>query len=122
MDNVSQMSAQRLAFLGDAVYELFIRERIVNEEKGPIGELNKLKVGKVCCETQSEMFKKIEGILTEEEFAICRRGRNVRTGRVPKNSSGSVYHQATGLEALFGYLYLKRRILRIEELLKIMNI
>lgn len=122
MDSIFQMNAQRLAFLGDAVYELFIREKLVNEEKGSIGYLNKIKVDKVCCETQSEMLKKIEDFLTEEEISICMRGRNVRTGRVPKNSAGNVYHQATGLEALFGYLYLKRRILRIEELLRIMNI
>ena len=77
---------------------------------------------RVCCEAQSEMVKKIESLLTEEELSIYKRGRNVRTGKVPKNSSPGIYHRATGLEALFGYLYLTGNMNRAYEFIKIMNI
>ncbi len=122
MDKVSQMSTQKLAFLGDAVYELLVRERIVTEREGKIGELHNIKVSKVCCEAQSEFFKKLEPLFTEDELAIYRRGKNIRSGRVPKNVEPNVYYCATGLEAVFGYLYLSRKISRVEEFLKIMNI
>ena len=122
MDNIFQMSAQKLAFLGDAVYELFVREKIVKEHNLNIGELHKLKISKVCCEAQSEMVKKIESSLTEEELSIYKRGRNIKTGKVPKHVSAVQYHIATGLEALFGYLYLTNSIDRMHELLKIMDI
>lgn len=121
-EKVSMMSAQKLAFLGDAVYELLIREKIVNSVDGSIGKLNNLKVSKVCCEAQSEMLSKIESILTEEELAVYKRGRNVQTGRVPKNSAPGVYRRATGLEALFGYLYLTGNMKRAYEFLKIMDV
>lgn len=122
MDEIFQMSAQKLAFLGDSVYELLIREKIVKNCNGSIGDLHKLKVSKVCCEAQSEMFKKIESSLNEKELSIYKRGRNVKTGKVPKHSSVSNYHSATGLEALFGYLYLTDSKQRILEILKLMDI
>ena len=118
-EKVSMMSAQKLAFLGDAVYELLIREKIVNSVDGSIGKLHNLKV---CCEAQSEMLSKIESILTDEELAVYKRGRNVQTGRVPKNSAPGVYRRATGLEALFGYLYLTGNMKRAYEFLKIMDV
>ena len=121
-EKVSMMSAQKLAFLGDAVYELLIREKIVNSVDGSIGKLHNLKVSKVCCEAQSEMLSKIESILTDEELAVYKRGRNVQTGRVPKNSVPGVYRRATGLEALFGYLYLTGNMKRAYEFLKIMDV
>lgn len=122
MSKISQISTQKLAFLGDAVYELMVRERIVTEKEGKIGELNNIKVSKVCCKAQSEFFKKLEPLFTEDELAIYKRGKNIRSGRVPKNVSPNVYYCATGLEAVFGYLYLSREISRIEEFLKFMNI
>lgn len=121
-ENVSMMSAAKLAFLGDAVYELLVREKIVNDFEGSIGKLHDLKVSKVSCEAQSEMLKKIESLLTEEELSIYKRGRNLKTGRVPKGSSPAIYHRASGFEALFGYLYLIGNMSRAYELLKIMNI
>lgn len=121
-ENPFSMNAQKLAFLGDAVYELIVREKLIKECNENIGTLHKLKVCKVCCEAQSEMVKKIESLLTEEELSIYKRGRNVRTGKVPKNSSPGVYHRATGLEALFGYLYLTDNMDRAYEFIKIMNI
>ena len=121
MDDIFQMNAQKLAFLGDAVYELFVREKIVKENNLNIGELHKLKISKVCCEAQSEMIKKIENSLTEKELSIYKRGRNVKTGKVPKHVSPAQYHRATGLEALFGYLYLERRNDRMKEILDMLD-
>ena len=122
MEDAFQMSAQKLAFLGDAVYELLVREKIVKEYNMKIGELHKLKVRKVCCEGQCELLKKIENFLTPDELSIFKRGKNIRTGRVPKNSDAHTYHRATGLEAVFGYLYLTQNNKRIFKLLEIMNI
>lgn len=122
LDDVSKVSSQKLAFLGDAVFELFIRKKIVTDFNGTIGELNDIKVSKVSCEAQSEMFKKIESLLNDEELSVYKRGRNLKSGRVPKKSSPIVYRRATGFEALFGYLYLKGDIERINEFLKIINI
>ena len=121
-ENVSMMSAAKLAFLGDAVFELLVREIIVSDFEGSIGRLHELKIGKVCCEAQSEMFVKIENLLTEEELSVYKRGRNLKSGRVPKGSSPANYRRASGLEALFGYLYLSGNMARAYEFLKIMNI
>ena len=122
MENAFQMSAQKLAFLGDAVYELLIREKIVKEYNKKIGDLHKLKVEKVCCDGQSDSLKKIIDYLTPEELSIFKRGKNIRTGRIPKNSTAKKYHCATGFEALFGYLYLTDNMYRNYELLEMMNI
>lgn len=122
LDDISKINSQKLAFLGDAVYELFIRKRIVSNVDGTIGKLNNIKVSKVSCKAQSEMFEKIESLLNEEELSVYKRGRNIKSGRVPKKSSPIVYRRATGIEALFGYLYLKGDIQRIDEFLKIINI
>lgn len=113
-----QLSPLTLAFVGDGVFDLFIREEIVCSANRPVGELNRLKVERVRCEAQARLFEAIEPELTEEETDIFRRGRNAHTSHTPKNASSSDYHTATGLEALFGYLYLSDRADRIRELLK----
>ena len=116
------MSAKKLAFLGDAVYELFVREKLIINYENRVGELNKLKTQHVCSKTQSEIFDKIENILTPDELYIYKRGRNAHVSKTPKNTTPEIYHKATGLETLFGYLYLKRDISRLEYIIKIMNI
>ncbi len=113
-----QLSPLTLAFVGDGVFDLFVREEIVCSANRPVRELNKLKVERVCCEAQARLFEAIEQELTEEETDVFRRGRNAHTTHTPKNASPSDYHTATGLEALFGYLYLSGRTDRIRELLK----
>ncbi len=110
------ISPEKLAFVGDAVFELLVREKISSQYNVNIGEINKLKVNSVCCEAQAEFFRAIEPILNERETAVYKRGRNAHIGNVPKKSSPQVYHIATGLEAVFGYLYLSGRFERIEEL------
>lgn len=110
------MSADRLAFVGDAVFELIIRQKIISEYGLNIGEINNLKTQLVCCEAQAEFFKILEPYLTEREIAVYKRGRNAHIGNVPKKSSPQIYHISTGLEATFGYLYLSNQIERIEKL------
>ncbi len=96
------LSPLALALVGDGVYELMVRERLLCEANRSAGELHRLAVSLVRAEAQADAMKRIEPLLTEEESAVYRRGRNAHTSR-----TGSDYHRATGLETLFGYLYLK---------------
>lgn len=114
-----QLSPLTLAFIGDGVFDLFVREEIVCAANRPVKELNKLKVERVRCEAQAKLFEKLEPLLTEEELEIFRRGRNAHTSHTPKNASSYDYHTATGLEALFGFLYLSDRTERIRDLIKL---
>ena len=122
MESAFQMDAGKLAFLGDAVYELMVRERIVSKYSDKLGVLNNIKMKTVCCTAQSDVLSKIESILTPEELVIYKRGRNLKSNRKPKNASVSTYRRATGLEALFGYLYLTKNVNRLYEFLKIMDV
>jgi ribonuclease-3 family protein len=116
------MSPNTLAFLGDCVFEVFIREELVCKfpNHSP-KELNKLKTEKVCCQAQSDLLKKVLSSLTEEETVICKRGRNAHTSHLPKSATNAQYHEATALECLVGYLYLKGDLKRLRELLSINN-
>ncbi|MGN1456457.1 MAG: Mini-ribonuclease 3 [Acutalibacteraceae bacterium] len=114
-----ELSPLTLAFVGDGVYDLIVREELVCSANRPVGQLNKLKVEIVRCQAQAKMYNTIEPFLTEEETDVFKRGRNAHTAHTPKNASSADYHLATGLESLFGYLYLSDRIDRIRELFKI---
>lgn len=113
--NPNQMSPLTLAFIGDCVYELFTREKIVCEANRPTNKLNSIKRNWVNASFQAQCVKQIENILTENEMDILKRGRNAHTKNTPKNISVSDYHYATGLECLFGYLYLSGNIERLRE-------
>lgn len=112
------LSPLALAFVGDGVYDLFVRERLVCEANGPVKKLNEEKVSIVRCSSQAKLVEKLMPILTEEELDVLKRGRNAHTQHIPKNATSADYHSATALEALLGYLYLAGRIERIRELLK----
>lgn len=114
--NPRELPSLTLAFVGDGVYELLVREYLLSTGKRQVGDLNKDKVKLVCCSSQTVAFEKIKEMLTDEEEGVFRRGRNVQVNSVPKNSSLKDYHTATGFEALFGYLYLCGNIERIKEL------
>ena len=105
------VSPLTLAFLGDGVYGLLVREYLVKEGNRPAGELHRASVELVKAEAQAAAIARILPLLTEEEQAVFRRGRNAHTSR-----SGTDYHHATGLEALFGYVYLKGDTARLREL------
>lgn len=115
MANVNELSAGTLAFVGDAVYGLLVRQKLA-EINRPIGELHRLSVTYVNANAQAEAFAVIEPLLTETELAQYKHGRNLHTNHVPKQSTQAQYHAATGLEALFGYLYLSGQNERIIKL------
>ena len=110
------LSPLTLAFIGDGVYDLMVRQELVSNANAPVGKLNSMKVEKVCCQAQSEAINKILETLTQEELTIYKRGRNAHTKSIPKNATQAQYHSATGMEALFGYIYLKGDIERLNEL------
>ena len=115
MENPNLLSPSVLAFVGDAVYGLYVRTKLA-EVNRPSGELHKLSVKLVNATAQAEAFKLIEPMLTEKELSVFKRGRNFHTGNTPKNSTGGEYHLATGLETLFGFLYLSNQNDRANEL------
>lgn len=114
---VDTLSPLTLAFTGDAVFSLYIREMLVCEANRPVGKLHKLSVNWVKAEAQSKGMRAILPLLTEKETEVFKRGRNAHTSHTPKNQSGCDYHYATGFEALVGYLYLKNETVRLNQLL-----
>ncbi len=114
--NASAVSPLALAFIGDTVFDLLIRSELVCEANRPVNDLHKLASKRVCAAAQSEGIKKILPLLTEDETSVFKRGRNAHTGGIPKNASSADYHYATGLESLFGWLYLKGETERIKYL------
>ena len=120
MDNIKLLSPSVLAFVGDAVYGLYVREALAKINR-PSGELHKLSVKYVNAVSQANAFKLIENILNEDELSIYKRGRNFHTSSSPKNATKGQYHTATGLECLFGYLHLSNNHARASELFKIIR-
>lgn len=110
------LSPGTLAFMGDAVYELYVRQMLVETANMPVNKLHGLAVQRVRASFQSNAYSVIEEHLTEEEQAIWKRGRNANSVKAPKNADPVEYRRATGLEALFGYLFLLGRKERLEEL------
>jgi ribonuclease-3 family protein len=105
-----------LAFVGDGVYELLVRERLLGKGSMPANRLHALAVQKVRASAQARGYAALESVLNEEELDILRRGRNANTTKVPKSCTPGEYRLATAVEALFGYLYLCGRTDRIVEL------
>lgn len=117
-DNPKQLSPLVLAYIGDAVFELMVRHQLVNQNRLPVHRLHQMSVARVCASAQSAAVERLLEILTQEESDIYKRGRNTN-GHIPKNADVIEYRRATGLEALFGYLYLKQCHQRIAELFSI---
>ena len=109
-------STAALAYLGDSVIELCVRQRLVMLGYSTSSKLNKLSLEYVRATKQAEAMKRIADILTEEEDAVFHRGRNIGHTNTPKSATVAEYRAATGMEALFGYLHLGGRQDRIEEL------
>lgn len=116
---INTLSPLTLAFLGDSVYEMFIRTKILSGGNRPANELHKIAVGYVKAKAQSNAAHKIFDMLTEEELAIFKRGRNTNIHTVPKNADMADYRHATALETLIGYLYLKGESERLLQLLNV---
>ena len=113
---IQSMPTLNLAFIGDGVYDLLVREYLVKNSSAHVGELNQRKVKMVNCKSQADFVKVILPELTEEEEEVYKRGRNTKVHSASKHSTLSDYHAATGMEALFGWLYLKGSHDRINEL------
>lgn len=114
--DVNNLSPLTLAFVGDTVFDLFVREKLVCEANRPVNRLHKAATGYVSAAAQAKAAQKILPSLTEREISVLKRGRNAHTNHKAKNASEGDYHYATGLEALFGYLYLSGEADRLREL------
>ncbi|MCR5848161.1 MAG: ribonuclease III [Lachnospiraceae bacterium] len=117
--DINTYSPLTLAFIGDGVYEIIIRTFLVGKGNKGVNALAKEKNSLVNAGTQSRIAEFLKEYYTEEEADIYRRGKNAKTANHSKNAAYSDYHRATGLEALFGYLYLTDRVERAVELMKI---
>ena len=113
---VKNLSALGLAYIGDSVYELLVREKIISLGNIQVNKLHKKTVSIVCSTGQSKAMEIIMDVLSETEISMYKRGRNANGNSVPKNSNPQDYRRATGLESLFGYLYLTEQQDRIHEL------
>ena len=109
VNEVNRISMLGLAHIGDGVYELMTRTMLCRAGHTAIGELHRLTVSYVKAPAQAKAAAKIMDLLDEEELAIFKRGRNAHVHGVPQGANVGEYHAATGLEALFGYLYLLGR-------------
>ncbi len=118
VEEVKQLSPLTWAYIGDAVYELYIRTYLINNTKLKPHELHLKSIKYVKAKSQAEILEKLEQILTEEEKDIVRRGRNTKVNHSAKNASVQEYMYATAFEALIGYLYLTNQEQRLKELLK----
>ena len=114
------LSPLTLAFVGDCVFELFVREKLVCDANCPVNTLHRQSVQQVCCTAQAADCAILAPLLTEEETTMLHRGRNAHTNHVPKNASVAEYHAATGLECLFGYLYLQGNVQRLRTLFQVL--
>ncbi|MGN0466150.1 MAG: Mini-ribonuclease 3 [Lachnospiraceae bacterium] len=117
--DVKTYSPLSLAYMGDCVYELFIRTILVNEKNDKVNHYHKKASALVKAKAQADLIKKLEPILTQEEYAVYKRGRNAKSITTAKNATVIDYRMATGFEALIGYLYLKKDLKRIIDLIKI---
>lgn len=115
-EEIRKISNLGLAHLGDAVYELMVRSWLCIHGKSTSRGLHAAAITWVSAQAQAKAIKKLEPILSQEESDVFRRGRNAHVNSIPHSATLEEYHAATGLETLFGYLYLKRRIERLNEL------
>ena len=108
-----------LAYIGDSIYDLVIKTKVISEGNKQVKKLHQETSSMVQASAQSEMMRVLQPLLTEEEHAVYRRGRNAKSVSPAKNQSLTDYRRATGFEALMGYLYLKKDWKRLLDLVKI---
>lgn len=114
----TEYSSLALAYLGDAVYELYIRNRLLKQGNFPVDTLHKTAIRYVQAGSQSAAVTALLPELTDEELQVYKRGRNAKPATLPKHANAGDYHRATGFEALVGYLYLEQRYQRLEILME----
>lgn len=116
---INTLSPLTLAFVGDSVYEMFVRTKILSMGNRPANELHKIAVGYVKAKAQAQAAHKILETLSDAELEIYKRGRNANIHTVPKNADMAEYRHATALEALVGYLYIKGEETRLTQILNL---
>jgi ribonuclease-3 family protein len=112
----AQISPITLAFVGDAVYSLYVRERLTLDVGGKTAQLQRASIKTVSAKGQSAFMDKLLPALTEEETDVFRRGKNAKKATKSKSASSLEYSRSTGFEAVIGYLYLLGRTERLQEL------
>lgn len=118
IQEVNQMSPLTWAYIGDGVYELYIRNYLIANRNLKPHQLHKEAISYVKASAQAEILKKLETQLTQEEKEIVRRGRNTKTHHIAKNASMQDYMYATAFEAFIGYLYLTKQEQRLKDILE----
>lgn len=119
MKNPKLYSPLVLAYIGDAVYEVFMRDKVIQAHPDmPACKLHRETIKYVKASAQAQAVHELEAVLTEEELAVYKRGRNAKSPTVPKNADVTDYRCATGFEAMIGYLHLSGKEERLNELMK----
>ncbi len=111
------MNALALAYIGDAVYELAVREHVLSQGNYRQQVLHNRSVAYVSARAQADIVKNLEPQLSEEELAVVKRGRNTKGHAAPKNTDVVQYRYSTGFEALIGHLYLNKDQARLQEII-----
>lgn len=119
IQDVNMLSPLVWAYVGDSVYELYVRTKLVNYSNAKPHKLHLESIKYVKAKAQASILNKISEKLTEEEQDIVRRGRNTQNHHVAKNSNVADYSKSTAFEALIGYLYLSKQDERLKEILEL---
>jgi len=119
--NANLLGALQLAFIGDAAYELLVRNYVLSQSSSKVQDLHKASIGFANADFQAQAGEKLLPVMTEEEKAVYRRGRNAHSAHTPKNKSAAQYHRATAFEAVIGKLYLDGNYKRLHEFFDIIT-
>ncbi len=114
-----QLSGTTLAYIGDSVYEVKVREYLIEKGLTKVDELHKNAIKYTSAVGQAEIFDNIKEILSEQELSVFKRGRNAESTRKPRNTTLAIYKKATGFEALIGYLHLSKNEKKLNEIYEI---
>lgn len=119
--DVKQLNSLALAYMGDAIFEVYVREHLLQNGSVKPNNLHREATKYVSAKAQSMVIRHLldNQLLTDEEVAVVMRGRNAKSGTVPKNTDVQTYRYGTAFEALMGYLFLLKRIERLEEIIMI---
>ena len=121
-EEINMLSPLTWAYIGDCVYELYVRQELVNKTNLKPQNLHMEAIKYVKASKQAEILNKIMDVLTDKEKDIVRRGRNAENHHLPKNASVQDYMYSTAFEALIGYLYLTKQDERLKEIFSIINV
>lgn len=117
VEGPADLSALALAYLGDAVYEAYVRARLLSQRSAKPEALHQGAVARVRAVAQALALQELEPCLTDEERSVVRRARNTRPGHVPRGTRPADYHRSTAFEALLGHLLVTGQVERLESLL-----